>query len=117
MPPQDNWVSKKVQGWVAGVGNVAGGAVNGVGNGVSGVGKGVGAGVTNTSRGWADGVRGYGNAIKDASGASGPRAITGSNPLGIAGQKGVWAPSAANKNAQRNRGGGTARDPLGLGGK
>jgi hypothetical protein len=59
----------------------------------------------------------YGNAIKDASGASGPRAITGSNPLGIAGQKGVWAPSAANKNAQRNRGGGTARDPLGLGGK
>jgi hypothetical protein len=59
MASNDNWISKKVQGWVAGVGNVAGGAVNGVGNGVSGAGRGVGNSVTNTSRGWADGVRGY----------------------------------------------------------
>jgi len=118
MAPNDNWVSKKVQGWVAGVGNAAGGAVNAVGNGVSGAGRGVGNGVTNSTRGWADGVRGYGNAIKDASGASGSRAVTGSNPLGLSGAKGTWAPALpANKNAQRNKGGGTARDPLGLGGR
>jgi phage-related protein len=59
MASNDNWVSRKVQGWVAGVGNAAGGAVNAVGNGVSGAGKGIGNGVTNTSRGWADSVRGY----------------------------------------------------------
>lgn len=58
MAANDNWISKKVQGWVAGVGNAAGGAVNAVGNGVSGVGKGMGNGVSNTTRGWADGVRG-----------------------------------------------------------
>jgi len=115
MAPNDNWISKKVQGWVAGVGNVAGGAVNGVGNGVSGAGRGVGNSVTNASRGWADGVRSYGNAIKDSTGAAGPRAATGSNPLGISGTKGTWAPSSASKNPQRNAGRGTARDPLGLG--
>lgn len=59
MASNDNWVSKKVQGWVAGVGNAAGGAVNVVGNGVSGAGRGMGGGVTNATRGWADGVRGY----------------------------------------------------------
>ncbi|KAE9982675.1 hypothetical protein EG327_005783 [Venturia inaequalis] len=114
MASNDNWISKKVQGWVAGVGNAAGGAVNGVGNGVSGAGRGVGNSVTNASRGWADGVRSYGNAIKDSTGASGPRAVTGSNPLGIAGTKGVWAP-ASNTKGPRNNGGGTAKNPLGLG--
>ncbi|KAF2436343.1 hypothetical protein EJ08DRAFT_143139 [Tothia fuscella] len=114
MAAQDNWISKKVQGWVAGAGNVAGGAVNGVGNGVSGAGRGLGGSVTNTSRGWADGVRGYGNAIKDKTGASGPRAVTGTNPLGIAGAKGVWAPSGKT-GATRNTGGGSASNPLGLG--
>jgi hypothetical protein len=58
MAANDNWVSKKVQGWVAGVGNAAGGAVNAVGNGVSGAGRGMGNGVSNTSRGWADSMRG-----------------------------------------------------------
>jgi len=115
MAPNDNWVSKKVQGWVAGVGNAAGGAVNAVGNGVSGVGRGMGGGVTNTTRGWADGVRGYGNAIKDASGAGGPRAPSSTNPLGLSGAKGVWAPSTSTTKNARNTGKGTARDPLGLG--
>ena len=58
MAQNQNWISSKVQGWVAGVGNAAGGAVNAVGNGVSGAGQGVGNGVTNASRGWADSVRG-----------------------------------------------------------
>lgn len=38
----DNWVSKKIQAGVAGVGGYVGGAINGVGNGVNGVGKGFG---------------------------------------------------------------------------
>lgn len=37
-----NWISQKVQGAVAGVGNAAGGAVNSVGNGVNSVGQGIG---------------------------------------------------------------------------
>ncbi|TID17370.1 hypothetical protein E2P81_ATG07944 [Venturia nashicola] len=114
MSQPDNWISKKVQSWVSSIGNTAGGAITGVGNGVSGAGRGMGNSVTNASRGWADGVRSYGNAIKDSTGASGPRAITSSNPLGIAGTKGVWAPSS-NTKGPRNSGRGTAKDPLGLG--
>lgn len=34
-----NWISKKVQGVVAGAGDYAGGIVSGVGNGVSGAGQ------------------------------------------------------------------------------
>jgi hypothetical protein len=58
----------------------------------------------------------YGNAIKDVSGASGPRTSTSSNPLGLAGGKTTasarlsGASSTQSKPAQR----GTASDPLGL---
>ncbi|KIW03969.1 uncharacterized protein PV09_04803 [Verruconis gallopava] len=115
MASNDNWISRKVQGWVAGAGNAAGGAVNAVGNGVSGTGRGIGNSVTGTTRGWADSVRSYGNAIKDATGASGPRAATGSNPLGLSGTKGIWSPSAPVRTTpQRTVGRGTAKDPLGL---
>jgi hypothetical protein len=57
----------------------------------------------------------YGNAIKDATGATGTRAVTGSNPLGLKGQRGTWAPSAPRVGErQRNAGSGTASNPLGL---
>jgi hypothetical protein len=38
----DNWLSKQVQGYVAGAGKVAGSLVYGVGNGINNVGKGIG---------------------------------------------------------------------------
>ena len=38
----DNWLSKQVQGYVAGAGKVAGSIVYGVGNGVNNVGRGIG---------------------------------------------------------------------------
>lgn len=57
----------------------------------------------------------YGNAIKDATGAAGTRKVTGSNPLGLAGQRGTWAPSAQRVGGgQSNTGSGTASNPLGL---
>jgi len=58
-PPQGrgNWISRSVQGWVAGMGNAVGGGINAVGNGVNSVGSGIGDSVTSATRGWADGVR------------------------------------------------------------
>lgn len=128
-----NWINRSVQGWIAGAGAAVGGGINAVGSGVSGAGKGIGDSVTGATRGWADGVRrsvfyslrlcnlrtgmlilhSYGNAIKDATGSSGTRAITGSNPLGLAGARGTWAPSRQIE-GPRNAGGGTASNPLGL---
>jgi len=52
----------------------------------------------------------YGNAIKDATGAEGTRAVTSSNPLGLRGQMG----SQTTRVGQRNASGGTASNPLGL---
>lgn len=40
--------------------------------------------MTYTTQSWADGVRSYGNSIKDSTNAKGPRAPTGTNPLGLA---------------------------------
>ena len=42
MAPNDNWISKKVQGYVSGAGNYVGGSIQGVGNGVNGVGRSIG---------------------------------------------------------------------------
>jgi hypothetical protein len=52
----------------------------------------------------------YGNAIKDATGAEGTRAATSSNPLGLRGQRRIQTAGEG----QRNAGGGTASNPLGL---
>jgi hypothetical protein len=57
MASNDNWVSKKIQGAVAGAGNAVGGVFTTIGNGISGVGRGYGNAVSGTTRGWADGVR------------------------------------------------------------
>lgn len=57
MASNDNWVSKKVQGAVAGTGNAVGSVFTSIGSGISGVGKGYGNAVSGTTRGWADGIR------------------------------------------------------------
>jgi hypothetical protein len=57
MASNDNWVSKRVQGAVAGAGNAVGGVFTAIGNGISGVGRGYGNAVSGTTRGWADGMR------------------------------------------------------------
>lgn len=57
MASNDNWVSKKIQGAVAGAGNAVGGVFTTIGSGISGVGRGYGNAVSGTTRGWADGMR------------------------------------------------------------
>ncbi|KAI5199382.1 hypothetical protein E4T42_05718 [Aureobasidium subglaciale] len=114
----DNWLSKQVQGYVAGAGKVAGNIVYSVGNGVNNVGRGVGDSITNTTRYWGQGVAGYGNNIKDASRAGGPRVPTGGNPLGLSGPGSSKTLMPGGKlppgSQQRNAGKGTASNPLGL---
>jgi len=69
---------------------------------------------------WGQGVAGYGNDIKDYSGARGPRVATAGNPLGIAGPgsgKGMLPGNKLPKSTQsaaKNTGKGTAKNPLGL---
>ncbi|KAG8623351.1 hypothetical protein KVT40_008327 [Elsinoe batatas] len=123
----DNWISKKVQGYVSGAGNYVGGAIQGVGNGVNNVGKGIGDNISNQTRYWGQGVSGYGNDIKDASKAGGPRVATAGNPLGLSGagsSKGLppvkKTTTAAKGNVKTTKPvarPGTAKDPLGLGKK
>ncbi|CAD0081849.1 unnamed protein product [Aureobasidium vineae] len=103
----DNWLSKQVQGYVAGAGKVAGGIVYGRRQCI-----------TNTTRYWGQGVAGYGNNIKDASRAGGPRVPTGGNPLGLAGAGSSKTLMPGGKlppgSQQRNAGKGSAKNPLGL---
>jgi len=95
-----------------GAGNAVAGAYSAVGNGISYVGKGAGNTVSGTTRGWADGIRSYGNAIKDATGAGGSRAVTASNPLGVSG--GTGTSIRPGTGSTKPKAIGTARDPLGL---
>ncbi|KAF2266010.1 hypothetical protein CC78DRAFT_615317 [Lojkania enalia] len=112
-PNQQSWLTRSTNAAAAGIGNFAGGIVTAVGNGVSGAGKGADDSITNTSRGWGDAVREYGNSIKDATGASGPRAGTGRNPLGLASTGGgARATMKAKKGPTPRKG--TANNPLGL---
>ncbi|KKY14629.1 hypothetical protein UCDDS831_g08113 [Diplodia seriata] len=146
MAPNDNWLNRSVQGAVAGAGGYVGGFINSMGNGVSGVGRGIGSGcapfplgpsptistailldgpradstitssISNTARGWGDGVRGYGNGVKDATRASGRRAPTAANPLGLPGgstQSAAMMKSKV-KGITNNGPTGTAGNPLGL---
>jgi hypothetical protein len=55
----------------------------------------------------------YGNAVKDASGASGSRAATSSNPLGLAGGR-VTGQSQLKGTKSQGSKQGTRNDPLGL---
>ncbi|KAF2154654.1 hypothetical protein K461DRAFT_291581 [Myriangium duriaei CBS 260.36] len=117
----NNWISQKVQGYVSGAGNYFGGSIQNVGNGVNGVGKGIGDSITAATRGWGQGVAGYGNDIKDAARAGGPRAQTAGNPLGLSGAgssknllKGGQVSQATKNNVRAGTRTGTAKDPLGL---
>ncbi|OCL14799.1 hypothetical protein AOQ84DRAFT_351340 [Glonium stellatum] len=113
MAPNDSWLTRTMNAATAGVGNFAGGVVNAVGNGIAGAGRGAGASITNSSRGLGNSVREYGNSIKDATGASGPRASTATNPLGMAKSQTSVKIQQQAKPGNSHRG--TARDPLGLG--
>jgi hypothetical protein len=74
--------------------------------------------ITNTTRYWGQGVAGYGNNIKDASHAGGPRVPTGGNPLGLSGAGSSKTLMPGGKlppgSQQRNAGKGSAKNPLGL---
>lgn len=71
--------------------------------------------VAGTTRGWGDSVRGYGNNIKDATRAAGPRAPTASNPLGLAGGSTSSAAMLKSKTTGAVGGArGSAGNPLGL---
>jgi len=70
--------------------------------------------ITNQSRGWGDSVREYGNGIKDATGASGPRSGTATNPLGIARNKESARLAQQAKKGSGSTTKGTANNPLGL---
>jgi hypothetical protein len=74
--------------------------------------------ITNTTRYWGQGVAGYGNNIKDASRAGGPRVPTGGNPLGLSGAGSSKTLMPGGKlppgSQQRNAGKGSAKNPLGL---
>ncbi|KAK8181768.1 hypothetical protein HDK77DRAFT_486252 [Phyllosticta capitalensis] len=114
MAPPNNWLNRQVQGAVASAGGFVGNVINGVGNGVSGFGRGIGDSVTNTTRGVGDGVRGYGNKVKDATHASGRRAPTASNPLGLAGGSTQSAAFLKNTTKRLPATKGAGSNPLGL---
>lgn len=71
--------------------------------------------ITDQTRYWGQGVSGYGNDIKDSVAVGGTRVATAGNPLGMAGQGSGKARAPGDKGGgQRNAGGGSAGNPLGL---
>jgi len=68
---------------VSSAGSFAGGALNTVGSGINGVGE----TINGTIRRYGDGVRDYGNGVMDWTSATGSRAQTAGNPLGLSGGK------------------------------
>jgi hypothetical protein len=72
--------------------------------------------LANTSRTWGDAVREYGNSLKDVTGASGSRATTKGNPLGLSstggGAKAIMSSRPGNTGTGKS--GGSASNPLGL---
>ncbi|KAF1989708.1 hypothetical protein K402DRAFT_461041 [Aulographum hederae CBS 113979] len=110
-----DWINRQVKNATSAVGNAAGGVVNAVGNGVSAAGQNAGKGITNTTTGWASSTREYGNSIKDATNASGVRASTAQNPLGLTRGQASAKGHLSGAYKGRNTGGGSGRDPLGLG--
>ena len=91
-----------VQSTVSTAGNFAGGAFNTVGNGINGVGNAIGGTISR----YGNGVRDYGNGVMDWSNATGPRAQTASNPLGLnggttSGKRAVTSPSVYSAPAKK----------------
>lgn len=74
--------------------------------------------VTNMARYWGQGVAGYGNDLKDAVNAGGPRVAVAGNPLGLAGQGSgrAMAPGQKSGGAAKSATGGrsSASNPLGI---
>jgi hypothetical protein len=73
------------------------------------------ASLANTSRTWGDAVREYGNSLKDVTGATGSRATTGGNPLGLSSTGGGAKAIMSSRPGQGSgKSGGSAGNPLGL---
>ena len=71
--------------------------------------------MANTSRTWGDAIREYGNSIKDATGAAGPRASSAKNPLGLSSTPGgAKAIMSARPGISGGSSKGSASNPLGL---
>lgn len=72
--------------------------------------------VTNMARYWGQGVAGYGNDLKDAVNAGGPRVAVAGNPLGLAGQGSgrAQAPGQKASGAAKSAGRSSASNPLGI---
>ncbi|PVI08214.1 hypothetical protein DM02DRAFT_608286 [Periconia macrospinosa] len=112
-PQQQSWFTRTTNAAASGIGNFGNAVVSAVGNGVSGAGKGAGASITNSSRTWGETVREYGNSIKDATGAGGPRGVSSTNPLGLASTASGAKAIMSSKPGPTPRKG-TANNPLGL---
>lgn len=120
MPPNDSFISRKINAGVASAGNAAGSLVDGGGKSIQTSGRGLGDSVTQKANASGGVVRDYANGIKDAAGSGGTRSTTASNPLGMSGNKvGGKAQLAGSTNGGKITGttGGktaTANNPLGL---
>ena len=112
--PEQNFINRYVSNAIAGAGNLAGGIVDSAGKSVQGVGRNVGNTVTNTAGGWGDGVREHGNNIKDYTKASGERAQTKQNPLGMKREGNRLTQGSGNPGVRAGAAKGTASNPLGL---
>ncbi|KAI0023810.1 hypothetical protein F4780DRAFT_24340 [Xylariomycetidae sp. FL0641] len=114
----DNWLNRQVQNGVACVGRYAGNTVNMAGTSVASAGRSAGNTVIETTRGWGDTVKNYGNSVKDSTKASGPRAPTTQNPLGV--RRAATTGGSSGKSSGRGNGyygtrrAQTAKNPLGL---
>ncbi|KAK3208758.1 hypothetical protein GRF29_77g1937824 [Pseudopithomyces chartarum] len=82
-PQQQGWLSRIGSQAASGIGSFTGAVVSAAGNGVAGAAAHALHSLANTSRGWGDAIREYGNSIKDVTGATGPRASSAKNPLGL----------------------------------
>jgi len=83
-----------IQSGVSTAGAYAGGVFNTIGSGINGIGE----SVNGTIRRYGDGLKDYGNGVMDWTNATGSRAQTASNPLGLGtskthGKRAVTSPS------------------------
>ena len=111
-PKAANWINRTVQNSVAGVGAYGANYVYSLGGRVNGIGEAIGMKITDATRNMGQGVAGYGNTIKDQVGVVGTRAVTGGNPLGIAGTGSSQAQGTTG--VVRNAGKGAAGNHLGI---
>jgi hypothetical protein len=97
-------IKPTINGAVSSAGGFAGGAVNAVGTSINGV----GASINRTISGYGNGIMDYGNNVMDWTSATGSRAATAYNPLGLSGnassgKRGTTSPSIYSPPAQTKK--------------